>query len=66
MKAGRIGFAVLGKHRKSSLVPSDGRNAPRSDKKVGIVFLSFLNSRAAILSLFHRRGIAQNCLSTLS
>lgn len=52
---------------KTSLCSSDGRNAPGSDKKVGIAFLSFLYSEAAKLSVFTGRGLHRiACLQILN
>lgn len=51
---------------KTSLDPSDGRNVPGYDKKVGIAFLSFLNSGAAKLPVFTGRGLHRTaCLHFL-
>lgn len=46
-----------GNIEKTSLDPSDGRNAPGSDEKEDIAFLSFLNSGAAKLSAYTGRRL---------
>lgn len=52
---------------KASLDSHDGRNAPGSDKKLGITFLSFLDSEAAKLPVFTVRGLHRTaCLRFLN
>lgn len=52
---------------KTSFDPNDERNDPGSDKKVGIAFLSFLNSGLAKLSDSTGRGLHRTaCLHFLN